>query len=251
MVVATNSALARAVRSNKMAFSSLSRMTFEDLTVGANAEQLHLMKEKIVQVDEQDNVVGPISKKDAHIHDGVLHRAFSIFVFNLKNELLIQKRASGKITFPSVWANSCCSHPLFNEDELEDVVGIKRAAIRKLEHELGIPTTTFAVDDISFVSTVLYKAASDANWTEYEMDHILFVRSVVPLDNVNKNEVEQVEFVARENLPALLNDSTRKLSPWFRLIGSNLLPFWWDDLDGVLKKDNPKRTIHDFRSTTS
>ncbi|KAF1777996.1 NUDIX hydrolase domain-like [Phytophthora cactorum] len=139
------------------------------------------------------------------------------------------------------------SHPLFTEGELEDGVGVKRAAIRKLEHELGIPTSTFAIDDLSYVSTVMYKAASDANWTEYEMDHILFARGDVSLDNVNKNEVEQVEFVARENLPALLNDSTRKLSPWFHLIGSNLLPHWWDNLDAVLEKDNSDRQIHDYR----
>ncbi|GMF22225.1 unnamed protein product [Phytophthora lilii] len=91
------------------------------------------------------------------------------------------------------------------------------------------------------------QAASDANWTEYEMDHILFARGEVPLDNVNQNEVEQVEFIARENLPTLLNDSTRKLSPWFHLIGSNLLPHWWDNLDSVLEKDNSDRQIHDYR----
>ncbi|EEY66594.1 isopentenyl pyrophosphate:dimethyllallyl pyrophosphate isomerase, putative [Phytophthora infestans T30-4] len=232
-----------AVRSGAAAFSSAGRVTFEELTAGADAEQLQFMKEQIVQVDEQDNVVGPISKKDAHIHDGVLHRAFSVFVFNSKNELLIQKRASEKITFPSFWANTCCSHPLFTEGELEDGFGVKRAAIRKLEHELGIPSSIFAIDDLAYVST----AASDANWTEYEMDHILFARAEVPLDNVNKNEVEQAEFIARDNLPALLNDSTRKLSPWFHLIGSNLLPHWWDNLDAVLEKDNMDRQIHDYR----
>uniref|UniRef100_H3GV87 isopentenyl-diphosphate Delta-isomerase n=1 Tax=Phytophthora ramorum TaxID=164328 RepID=H3GV87_PHYRM len=245
-----------AVRSGAAAFGTAGRVTFEELTAGADAEQLEFMKEQIVQVDEQDAVQGPISKKDAHIHDGVLHRAFSVFVFNSKNELLIQKRASEKITFPGFWANTCCSHPLFTEGELEDGVGVKRAAIRKLEHELGIPTTTFAIEDLAYVSTVMYKArclwlnpraASDENWTEYEMDHILFARGEVSLDNVNENEVEQVEFIARENLPALLNDTTRKLSPWFHLIGSNLLPHWWDNLDAVLVKDSADHQIHDFR----
>ena len=91
------------------------------------------------------------------------------------------------------------------------------------------------------------QAESDANWTEYEMDHILFARRELSLDNVNLNEVEQVEWIARENLPALLGDSTRKLSPWFRLIGSKLLPRWWDDLDTVLEKDNTDRHIYDYR----
>ncbi|KAJ8571208.1 hypothetical protein ON010_g5625 [Phytophthora cinnamomi] len=185
-----------AVRSGTAAFSTAGRLTFEELTAGADAEQLEFMKEQIVQVDEQDNIVGPISKKDG---------------------------------------------------ELEDGFGVKRAAIRKLEHELGIPTSTFALEDLAYVSTVMYKAASDANWTECEMDHILFARGDVPLNNVNENEVEQVEFIARENLPALLDDSTRKLSPWFHLIGSNLLPHWWDNLDMVLAQDNADRQIHDYR----
>ncbi|KAF4317149.1 hypothetical protein BBO99_00007829 [Phytophthora kernoviae] len=240
-------AIGAAIRGSAAAFSSAGRVTFEELTAGADAEQLQFMKEQIVQVDEKDAVLGPISKKDAHIHDGVLHRAFSVFVFNSKNELLIQKRASEKITFPGYWANTCCSHPLFTEAELEDGIGVKRAAIRKLEHELGIPTSTFAVEDLTYVSTVMYKAASDANWTEYEMDHILFARGDVSLDNVNRNEVEQVEFVARDKLPELLDDSKRKLSPWFHLIGSNLLPQWWDNLDAVLAKDSTDRQIHDYR----
>ncbi|KAG7399365.1 isopentenyl-diphosphate delta-isomerase idi1 [Phytophthora boehmeriae] len=240
-------AIGAAIRGSAAGFSSAGRVTFEELTAGADAEQLQFMKEQIVRVDERDAVLGPISKKDAHIHDGVLHRAFSVFVFNSKNELLIQKRAREKITFPGYWANTCCSHPLFTEEELEDGVGVKRAAIRKLEHELGIPTSTFAIEDLAYVSTVMYKAASDANWTEYEMDHILFARGDVSLDNVNTNEVEQVEFVARGNLPQLLSDSKRKLSPWFHLIGSNLLPQWWDNLDAALTKDSTDRQIHDYR----
>ncbi|CAI5724779.1 unnamed protein product [Hyaloperonospora brassicae] len=234
-------------RTGASATRMLSRVTFEEMAVNADAEQLKLMEEQIVQVDEQDEIVGPISKKDAHIYNGVLHRAFSVFVFNARNELLIQKRAREKITFPGFWANTCCSHPLFTEGELDDGVGVKRAAIRKLEHELGISASTFSTDDLAYVSTIMYKAESDANWTEYEMDHILFARGELSLDNVNSNEVEQVEWIARENLPALLGDSTRKLSPWFRLICSKLLPRLWDDLNTVLEKDNTDRQIHDYR----
>ncbi|RMX65655.1 hypothetical protein DD238_006933 [Peronospora effusa] len=230
---AGNALVEAAVRNSTAAFSMAGRVTFDEVTAGADVKQLEFMKEQIVQVDEQDYVVGPISKKDAHIHDGVLHRAFSVFVFNFENELLIQKRASEKITFPGFWANTCCSHPLFVESELEDGVGVKRAAIRKLEHELGIPTSTFAINDLVYVSSVMYKAASGANWTEYEMDHILFARGEVSLDKLNKNEVEQAEYVAHENLPTLLSDSTRKLSPWFHLIGSKLLPHWWSNLDTI------------------
>ncbi|KAF1336543.1 Isopentenyl-diphosphate delta-isomerase, partial [Globisporangium splendens] len=242
----TRFASARRQMGRMSSTATAARRNFEDLTAGADAEQLEFMKEMVIQVDEQDRVLGPITKKDSHFHDGVLHRAFSIFVFNSKNELLIQKRTPEKITFPGYWANTCCSHPLFLKDELEDNVGVKRAAIRKLEHELGIPTTQFDVQDIKYVSTVLYKAASDPNWTEYEMDHILLARGDVAL-NVNPNEVDEVEYVSKDGLPALLNDSERKLSPWFRLICAHLLPKWWENLDTLLEKDNSDRSIHDYR----
>lgn len=90
------------------------------------------------------------------------------------------------------------------------------------------------------------QAASDSNWTEYEMDHILLARGDVSL-NVNASEVEQVEFVGKDAIPGLLNDKERKLSPWFRLICANLLPVWWENLDAMLAKDNGDRSIHDYR----
>lgn len=93
----------------------------------------------------------------AHFGEGILHRAFSVFLFNEKNELMLQKRTKEKITFPSIWSNTCCSHPLFVQDEMEPGLGVKRAAIRKLEHELGIPTSTLETKDLRYVSTVLYK----------------------------------------------------------------------------------------------
>ncbi|TMW69499.1 hypothetical protein Poli38472_001655 [Pythium oligandrum] len=222
-----------------------SRASFEELTAGADSAQLEFMKEMIIQVDTQDNVIGPVTKKDAHLHDGILHRAFSVFLFNSKNELLIQKRAAEKITFPSYWANTCCSHPNFVSDEMEDGVGVKRAAIRKLEHELGIPTTTFDPSELKYVTTVLYKAASDSNWTEWEVDHILLARGDVSL-NICPNEVAEVEFVSKDRLPEVLADETRQLSPWFRLIATRLLPQWWENLDKMSEKDSPERQIHDF-----
>lgn len=78
------------------------------------------------------------------------------------------------------------------------------------------------------------------------MDHILLARGDVALD-VNASEVEQVEFVGKDAIPALLSDPERKLSPWFRLICANLLPVWWENLDAMLAKDNSDRSIHDYR----
>ena len=105
-----------------------------------------MVDEYIPLVTEQDEVVGKISKVDAHLRallesNPHPHRAFSLLLFNSKNELLLQQRAMGKITFPGMWTNTCCSHPRHNEEELEprDYLGIKRAAIRRANFELSIP----------------------------------------------------------------------------------------------------------------
>ena len=104
---------------------------------GADSIQESLMSEAVIQVTEHDEVIGPISKLDSHYKEGKFHRAFSVLLFDSSGRLLLQKRASHKITFPNVWANSCCSHPLYSEEEMEtkNALGVKRAAIRKLEKQ--------------------------------------------------------------------------------------------------------------------
>ena len=108
--------------------------------------QVQLLAEECILVDDNDTVTGSDTKKNCHlitnIERGLLHRAFSVFLFNLEGKLLLQQRAKAKITFPECFTNTCCSHPLYRPEELEEgvtAVGVKRAARRKLEHELGIP----------------------------------------------------------------------------------------------------------------
>ena len=86
---------------------------------GYDSEQIEMMEENCILVDEDDNIIGNDSKVNCHLGDGKLHRAFSVLLFNNSGDLLIQKRAREKITFPSIWANSCCSHPLHIESEMK------------------------------------------------------------------------------------------------------------------------------------
>ena len=118
----------------------------------SDSTQASMMAEAVLQVDENDVVVGPISKADSHYQSGSLHRAFSVLLFNMEGKLLLQQRAHDKITFPSVWANSCCSHPLASEDEMDETNarGVKIAAIRKLEQELGISPSSVPIGRFSF-----------------------------------------------------------------------------------------------------
>ena len=110
-----------------------------------STQEKYLAEERCILVDENDVVLGSETKRACHlnvnIEAGMLHRAFSVFLFNDKNELLLQKRSSAKVTFPDCWTNTCCSHPLHCAEEMEetDHMGVKRAVRRKLNHELGIP----------------------------------------------------------------------------------------------------------------
>ena len=110
-----------------------------------DSTQEKYLEERCILVDENDKVLGSETKRTCHLNTnieaGMLHRAFSVFLFNQKGELLLQKRSNAKITFPACWTNTCCSHPLYCQEELDetDNIGVRRAVRRKLKHELGIP----------------------------------------------------------------------------------------------------------------
>lgn len=127
---------------------------------GHNEEQIKLMEEVCIVLNYDDKPIGSASKKTCHvlpnIAAGLLHRAFSVFLFNDKNELLLQQRADEKITFANMWTNTCCSHPLAIPTEIgfdleSSIVGVKNAAQRKLLQELGIRS-----EEVSWFSSHWY-----------------------------------------------------------------------------------------------
>ena len=144
---------------------------------GYDEEQIRLMEEVCIVLDENDAPIGSASKKVCHlmenINKGLLHRAFSVFLFDSQNRLLLQQRATEKITFPDMWTNTCCSHPLGIPGETgttleESVQGVRRAAVRKLDQELGIKASQVPIDDFKFLTRIHYKAPSDGQWGEHE-----------------------------------------------------------------------------------
>jgi len=120
-------------------------LSYVQTLLGMDPTQEKYLEERCILVDENDKVLGSETKRTCHLNTnieaGMLHRAFSVFLFNHKGELLLQKRSNAKITFPSCWTNTCCSHPLYCSEELDEKedIGVKRAVRRKLKHELGIP----------------------------------------------------------------------------------------------------------------
>ncbi|KAF8765627.1 hypothetical protein HU200_008118 [Digitaria exilis] len=228
-----------------------------DADAGMNAVQRRLMfEDECILVDEQDNVIGHESKYNCHLMEKIeaghaLHRAFSVFLFNSKYELLLQQRSATKVTFPLVWTNTCCSHPLYRESELieENCVGVRNAAQRKLFDELGIVADELPVDQFIPLGRMLYKAPSDGKWGEHELDYLLFMVRDVKL-NPNPEEVADVKYMNRDQLKELLRKADAgedgvKLSPWFRLVVDNFLMGWWDHVEqGTLQEAADMKTIH-------
>jgi len=219
-----------AVRAAQAALASIDLSNYDP-------EQSRLMDEKCILVDEQDNAIGAMDKKTCHlmenINKGLLHRAFSAFVFRPSDgKLLLQQRASEKITFPDMWTNTCCSHPLddFPEEKIEGAqLGVRVAASRKLEHELGIPRSETPVDEFQYLTRIHYLAPSNGMWGEHEVDYILFLTANVTI-TPNLNEIQDHKYVSKEELKAMFDDSANAFTPWFKLIARDFLFGWWDEL---------------------
>ena len=161
-----------------------------------------MSEEKVILVDKNDNQVGLMPKLEAH-EKGVLHRAFSIFIFNSNYELLLQKRASSKYHSGGLWTNTCCSHPREGEDILD-------AANRRLDEEMGIKTSLRKVYDF------IYKAELDNQLTEHEFDHVFY--GVFDKDPIlNKDEAEDFKWVDMETLNNDIIKNEDNYTVWFKI----------------------------------
>ncbi|UYV60913.1 IDI1 [Cordylochernes scorpioides] len=183
--------------------------------------QEKLLDEMCIVVDPDDKPLGTRSKRDCHLMEniskGLLHRAFSAFLFNSKGQLLMQQRSQSKITFPGCYTNTCCSHPLDMEGEKEGPLGVKRAVRRRLQQELGIPPEQVPLEKLQYMTRIHYQAPSgEGTWGEHEVDYIVFFQGDVSLEP-NPNEVAAIRWLRREELKDFLGEfvlmGLRKLSP--------------------------------------
>lgn len=208
---------------------------------GYDEAQKEMMTENCIVVDKNDNILGQDSKINCHLGNGKLHRAFSVLIFNTDNKLLIQQRADEKITFPSIWANSCCSHPLHQDGEENGIDGAKKAATRKLVQELGIKPNIIRTNDLNFITKMHYKARADKKWIEHEVDYIFVIKIDIEI-NPNPNEIQKTRYVDERELNDLFskaNANEIKIGPWFRLIKENFLIKIWTNLESLESiKDN-------------
>lgn len=158
--------------------------------------------EKIVLVDEYDNEIGVEEKTKVH-QLGLLHRAFSVFIFNDKNEMLLQQRAFNKYHSGGLWTNACCSHPHKNET-------VVNAAKRRLQEELGFIT------ELQIAFHFIYKADFENGLIEHEYDYVLigfYNQKITP----NINEVTNYKFVSWIEIENELQQKPKQFTAWFKI----------------------------------
>ncbi len=181
-------------------------------TVQTTAEQLIL-------VNPEDEPVGSASKQAAHRGDGLLHRAFSVYLFDDNARLLLQRRSLAKPLWPGFWSNSCCSHPRTGETTLA-------AAKRRLGEELGLPQDT----PVRFLFKFLYHARFADLGAEHEVCSV-YVGSVQVPGAINPDEVAEYRFVEPDVLDRALADEPQHYTPWLRLAWTTLRREHWPTIE--------------------
>jgi isopentenyl-diphosphate delta-isomerase len=169
------------------------------------------MLEQVILVNEADQELGFMEKMEAH-EKALLHRAFSVFIFNDAGEMLLQQRASNKYHSANLWTNTCCSHPKPGEPTLS-------AANRRLQEEMGFNTPLMKAFDF------VYKAPFDNGLTEYEFDHV-FIGNYQGNIQPNPLEVKDYAFRTFENINQLIVTEPAAFTSWF-LIAFPKVKAWW------------------------
>ncbi len=194
----------------KLANSSVARQAI----VSSESEQL-------VLVDGNDNPVGFASKGDCHNGDGILHRAFSLFIFNDRGELLLQQRSGQKRLWPLYWSNSCCSHPRQGEE-------LGEAIHRRLAQELGMSS------DLEFIYKFQYQASFGEEGSENELCSV-FLGHAAGQVQANVNEVENWRWISPAALSAEIAANEEQFTPWFKMEWSRLHQEFSSQLRNYLK----------------
>uniref|UniRef100_A0A3Q3MNJ9 isopentenyl-diphosphate Delta-isomerase n=1 Tax=Mastacembelus armatus TaxID=205130 RepID=A0A3Q3MNJ9_9TELE len=212
-------------------------------------KQVQLLSEMCILIDDNDHKLGADTKKNCHLNSNI-DKGLSSAVFITQS-------------FQRCFTNTCCSHPLHMDSELEekDALGVRRAAQRRLNAELGIsdhnksflesdlihllvaPQVT--PDEMTYLTRIHYKAQSDGVWGEHEIDYILFMQKDVVL-NPDPNEIKSHCYVTKEELKEMLEKAKHKklkITPWFSLIAETFLFKWWDNLQN-LKQFIDHNNIH-------
>ena len=172
-----------------------------------------MSEEKVILVDKNDNQVGLMPKLEAH-EKGLLHRAFSIFIFNDSSEILLQKRAPNKYHSGNLWTNTCCSHPLEN-------LSLVESAKKRLVEEMGIKA------NLNEVFSFIYQAEFGNGLSEYEYDHVLFgISNNQPI--LNPDEAIDYKWIKISDLKAQIEKNPGNFTVWLQIMINNYFKYFED-----------------------
>lgn len=160
-------------------------------------------QEYVILVNEQDEVIGQMEKMEAH-EKAILHRAFSVFILNDKNEIMLQQRAHSKYHSPLLWTNTCCSHQRINESNIQ-------AGKRRLKEEMGFET------ELKELFHFIYKAPFDNGLTEHELDHVM-IGYFHDEPVINSEEVESWKWMAIGDIRQDMQENPDQYTIWFKII---------------------------------
>ncbi|MBD3225369.1 MAG: isopentenyl-diphosphate Delta-isomerase [Caldithrix sp.] len=176
--------------------------------------------ELLILVDEQDNELGWETKEKCHNGKGILHRAFSIFIFNEKNELLLQKRSGSKRLWPLFWSNTCCSHP--RKGETYEI-----ASIRRLKEELGINTKLY------YIFQFQYEADFKDKGAENELCSV-YIGKTNQRPEINENEIAEWQYIKPEELDNKIQQQPERFTPWFKMEWQRIRSEFWKRVEALL-----------------
>ena len=176
--------------------------------------------QEVILVTEIDEPIGTMEKMQAH-KDGLLHRAFSIFIFDTQGRMLLQQRAMDKYHGAQLWSNACCSHPYPGERTEE-------AALRRLKEEMGFTAPLHKLFEF------VYRAEVENNLIEHEYDHV-FTGIYEGIIKTNKKEVADYCYEDMEEIKWALREQPGKFTSWFK-IAFPLIEKWWKEMYGKLNR---------------
>jgi isopentenyl-diphosphate delta-isomerase len=223
-----------------------------------HSSQTKFLNDQLILLDTNDNPIGNISKLDAHLlsnKNAYPHRAFSIFLFDSKNRLLLQKRADIKVTFPLLWTNTCCSHPLNIESE-NTPENINNALVKRIKYELGIDTDK---NIYQLFDKILYRAPSNDKYEEFEIDYLFMAKFDKDSDDdefiysknnlkkiINKHEVDDIKYEYIDNILEDMKLHPECYTPWFTIVMKNKGKFMDDVLNGRIELKGFDGVIKNF-----
>lgn len=184
-----------------------------------NNEIVSFDDEMLIVVDKNDNIIDYKSKVECHQGNGILHRAFSIFIFNHSGQVIMQKRSEQKPLWPLFWSNSCCSHPRKGES-------LEVATHRRLEEELGFDT------ELTHLYSFQYQANFEDVGSENELCAVLIGKSDDQVQ-VNENEIAEWKYIFPDKLTDEVNNNPENFTPWFKMEWTRITTEYLDKISSL------------------